>query len=682
MAAPTTLTTINGGINRLRTKGGADKNSLFDLLNGYVTSTGTVKVRNGTKRNANIAQYSGAGKTKGLVAYQDQFHVFSAEAVDVPPNYALHVLNHPAATQFTQPDESVTATITPAINPDTANVALLLLFDNANNATTTQDSSFNNYVPIFESSPGGTKISSTAPENGIGCLSIPICAGLNNGKGFYVPLGAGSPADVFTQSLFTIEFSIKIPSGTDNALLQMGGNFPGGGLDSVFWLSMNCDGTNTAFTVQTNEYGQGNPSVTISGSVVSGYGNWLQVALVKYSDAINDCYLFVNGVPIITTFKMDKAAYSGGSNRAIVLNDSANINSTFGACFYDNFRVTSGIARYAKTGYTPSSDGFPAPSFPFNWGYAGYGYANPAAAPAAELVSVGASTVTDINGATLVAAGVTTGVGYTTPASPVVTIALAGTAPQNYFVSVIITPSGGTPQTLNALDADFNLSLPGGGAPTGASTWTWPVANAADFFSSSGTTTVEFIGPGAPVATIIPIKEIHFSAPYLGGLYVVAEFDVDSTVLAQYGDTYHYWVQSSTNRDSSNAWQADHEYLIGDVIIPTTPNGFTYIATRRDPANPTWTPNTAETVGNVIEPTIYNGFKFTATATAGANPTTGSTEPTWPTSDGAIVNENSLLASDQTITLAQPAPTTPTPTVPSRYSGGIAGGFSTTTGGA
>jgi hypothetical protein len=166
------------------------------------------------------------------------------------------------------------------------------------------------------------------------------------------------------------------------------------------------------------------------------------------------------------------------------------------------------------------------------------------------------------------------------------------------------------------------------------------------------------------------LKEIHFAAPYLGGIYVVAEFNVtDSTLLAEFGSVFHYWIQSSTGGSNSNEWQPNTDYQIGSVVIPDSPNGLTYVASRHLPPNPVWTPNTIETVGNIVEPTVANGFKFTVTATLGATPTTGETEPTWPTSDGATVLENSSLANDQTVVLAVAANAVTAPSVPARYSG-------------
>lgn len=85
------LNVTEGGIQRLRTKGGASEKSLYDLVNGYVTADQKIRSRPGTFRKANLP----AG-TKGLTAWQGKFHVFSHESVGgLPSNYELHVLEHP-----------------------------------------------------------------------------------------------------------------------------------------------------------------------------------------------------------------------------------------------------------------------------------------------------------------------------------------------------------------------------------------------------------------------------------------------------------------------------------------------------------------------------------------------------------------------------------------------------------
>lgn len=84
------LTVLKGGINRLRNRGGARADSLYDLLNGYVTDEGTAKARPGTSRD-----YTLPSTTRGMCKFGDSLHTFAAEVVAVPAGFTLHVLVHP-----------------------------------------------------------------------------------------------------------------------------------------------------------------------------------------------------------------------------------------------------------------------------------------------------------------------------------------------------------------------------------------------------------------------------------------------------------------------------------------------------------------------------------------------------------------------------------------------------------
>ena len=48
------INALTAGINRLRTKGGASNDGLYDLLNGYVTLAGTIVSRPGTVEDATL----------------------------------------------------------------------------------------------------------------------------------------------------------------------------------------------------------------------------------------------------------------------------------------------------------------------------------------------------------------------------------------------------------------------------------------------------------------------------------------------------------------------------------------------------------------------------------------------------------------------------------------------------
>lgn len=154
------------------------------------------------------------------------------------------------------------------------------------------------------------------------------------------------------------------------------------------------------------------------------------------------------------------------------------------------------------------------------------------------------------------------------------------------------------------------------------------------------------------------IKKIHFAAPFLGFLYVVAEFDVGDSGAES---VYHYWLQTG------GPWQADHIYKHGDVVEPSTPNGLAYQATRLSAPNISWAPNKPRTVGDVVEPTVYNDFFYTVIDTLGSNPTSGAIEPIWPEVDGGQVSEDTDSGSLSNTTTTQPPSNVPGSDVTRRY---------------
>lgn len=122
------------------------------------------------------------------------------------------------------------------------------------------------------------------------------------------------------------------------------------------------------------------------------------------------------------------------------------------------------------------------------------------------------------------------------------------------------------------------------------------------------------------------IKRIWFAAPFLGFLYVVAEW--------VNGQVFHYWLQES------GTWQPNHIYLLGQNVLPTVSTGYAYQATRLGDPNPLWAPNVLRAVGDRVEPRTPNGYYYEVIDTLGDNPRSGATEPNWIASDGAIVYED------------------------------------------
>jgi hypothetical protein len=137
--------------------------------------------------------------------------------------------------------------------------------------------------------------------------------------------------------------------------------------------------------------------------------------------------------------------------------------------------------------------------------------------------------------------------------------------------------------------------------------------------------------------TLTPIAKIHFAAPFMGFLYVVAEFEATDTSVIDAGLIWHYWMQEG------DTWAADTVYKIGDIVTPATKNGLAYKAFRVTNPNPAWVPHTLEALNTLVEPNIPNGFYYKATSADGDNPVTGATEPTWPIVEGQTVEESSQM---------------------------------------
>ena len=89
------INSLKSGISRLRTKGGASNDGLYDLLNGYVTLAGTIVSRPGTVEDATLPE-----GTRGLCAFRGGMVVFSHEAKVCPAGYTCEVLWHPESPEL------------------------------------------------------------------------------------------------------------------------------------------------------------------------------------------------------------------------------------------------------------------------------------------------------------------------------------------------------------------------------------------------------------------------------------------------------------------------------------------------------------------------------------------------------------------------------------------------------
>ena len=121
-----------------------------------------------------------------------------------------------------------------------------------------------------------------------------------------------------------------------------------------------------------------------------------------------------------------------------------------------------------------------------------------------------------------------------------------------------------------------------------------------------------------------PVK-IWYAKPFMGFLYVVAEF-ADLSI-------HHYWLQNN------GTWTSTTDYTSASIVLPPTPNGLAYQGVRDFPVQPLWAPDVVIASASYVEPNSPTGFAYQAIAVAGSPAHTGLTEPVWPTTAGAVIQE-------------------------------------------
>jgi hypothetical protein len=145
------------------------------------------------------------------------------------------------------------------------------------------------------------------------------------------------------------------------------------------------------------------------------------------------------------------------------------------------------------------------------------------------------------------------------------------------------------------------------------------------------------------------LTKIHYATPFLGALYVVAQFND--------GGIYHYWLQEGT------PWTADTEIAANEFRTPTVENGYVYRAVRFGDPYQAWAPSVPRAVADIIEPTTYNEYYYTVIAAEGDNPRSAIVEPIWPTNTGETIVENADDTEPAENTSVNP-PSPPSPNQP------------------
>ena len=145
------------------------------------------------------------------------------------------------------------------------------------------------------------------------------------------------------------------------------------------------------------------------------------------------------------------------------------------------------------------------------------------------------------------------------------------------------------------------------------------------------------------------LVRIWKAEPLMNSLYVVAEWSDDPD------RAFHYWMQPAPT------WQPNTVYNVSDRVSPSIHSGFTYTPQRLGEPGTLWAPGVERAVGDVIEPTTFNGYAYVVVEAIGIPPRSGSVEPTWATTPGAAVIEQTDVAPKPGAPQAPPPPSGPPP---------------------
>jgi len=731
------LTAINGGMTRLRVKGAARKDSLYQLTNAYVTAGNTIKPRAGTVRNADLAATTGVGATKGLVAHQGALHVFSAQKVSVPAGYVDHVLSHPAVQQTVLAPNPLIAA---------APVSTLLHFEEGTGSTAFTDSGSS---PHIWTAHGTAVESGTQAKFGSGSGFFP--AGAAGTQYISTAINSGDSLDLSVGN-FTIECFVYLTAYSAFAVTIYNG-LDGGGSSSGPRIHVLTDGSLDVNYV-TNSMSSAAGLMTLN--------TWHHVALVQDGNLLT---AYIDGARAMSRNVSGWAAAVVNGHAIYIGGSAATYNALAG--YIDEFRITKGFALYDGATYTvPTAALTTVPAVTYNlgallhfddgantfidsaffknvWTAGGtngvctestvqkkFGTGSMLSSGTNSFIStpqnVGAPLDLTINRrdytveyfvypTTLTAASTHVHLDFSASGTTLFRVAMlnGGTvrvtshAPftatstsvtaltvnawnhvavvrsgnqQSLFINGILQASpavsaGATPDAWPAVPGSGNVAFlaaaydSAGGGSGFANGYLDEVRVTAGLALYDRTFTV----PAAPgtdtVLSPIPLLDIHFAAPFMGFLYVVAEFVSDGG--SGLGTVFHYWLQTS------GTWLANKLYQVGQIVSPTVSNGMSFRAERVSTPNPKWAASTLKAVNDKVEPTVPNGFLYTATAVDGSNPITGTSEPIWPTLAGGVVYEESELANTGEVAgpAPQPSLTTPSPGTGGKYTNPYNGQF-------
>lgn len=233
-------------------------------------------------------------------------------------------------------------------DPYWANVTSLLHFDGASGATTVTDE-----TGIAWSMDGGGGSLSTA-QKVFGPTSYFVGAG-----SFLRTTGGAQAGHTFGNGEFTIEtfyrpFASSLPGGQYRVLASRDNTASGGTREWIF-LQDGDAGGRLGFSIRVGATGY-----FVQRTTPLAAGVWVHVAVTRKNDPVNGdkLRLFVGGVLEAEIAITGTANNSNQPTRVSGFWTSGGVAGQALQCYFDEFRITKGVARYTAA-FTPPAAPFP-----------------------------------------------------------------------------------------------------------------------------------------------------------------------------------------------------------------------------------------------------------------------------------------------------------------------------------
>jgi hypothetical protein len=230
------------------------------------------------------------------------------------------------------------------VDPNFANVSLLLHGNGTNGSTVFTDNSPNNFTVTPN---GNAQIDTTIKKYGTGSIEL-------DGNEDYLTVANNSIFN-FSNNDFTIEFWMFASSQALAPIVHQTSYASNQG-----WIVWNYDGSNVSAITRKITFMLNGVSFVLTTSSDAYVNNtWTHIAIVKTGTGTNNIKIYSNGVVAATgTYSTSLANTTNNLMVGGIINGVSWNNTVYFNGYLDDIRITKGVARYTAN-FTPPSTQFP-----------------------------------------------------------------------------------------------------------------------------------------------------------------------------------------------------------------------------------------------------------------------------------------------------------------------------------